>query len=89
MTELLSQSYYNHKNKFQSTPWKKILIRDKKNPLKIIDTHDRGGINIIDLANIYSCGFIATNDFGYLSKNGFNIIGRMENSIQRGCDLMI
>ena len=75
-------------NFFQSPPWKKVIIRDKTNPLKIENSNKRGYINIIDLANIYSCGFIATNDFGNLSKNGFNIIGRSTNAIQRGCSLM-
>ena len=87
MAELLSQSYYKN-NFFESPPWKKVIIRDKTNPLKIENSTKRGCINIIDLANIYSCGFIATNDFGYLSKNGFNIIGRAQNSSERGCSLM-
>tara|TARA_Y100001968_G_scaffold332857_1_gene392695 strand:+ start:215 stop:1195 length:981 start_codon:yes stop_codon:yes gene_type:complete len=88
MCELLSQSYYGHNKCFKSPPWKKILIRDKTNPLKITN-QNRGSINIIDLANIYSCGFIATNDSGYLTNDGFNIIGRNQNSIARGCDLMV
>lgn len=89
MAELLSQSYYTNQNYFQSPPWKKILLRDKTNPLKIINKNQRGLINIIDLANIYSCGFIATNDFGEVSNNGFNVIGRNHNTIARGCNLMI
>ena len=60
------------------SPWKKILIRDKTNPLKIIGTNNRGCINIIDLANIYSCGFIATNDLGYLNNNGFNMVRHLK-----------
>ena len=55
----------------------------------IIPKNQRGYINIIDLANIYSCGFIATNDLGYSSNDGFDIIGRGQNSTQRGCNLMI
>ncbi len=89
MAELLSQSYYTQNRCFISPPWKKILIRDKRNPLKINKNHTRGSINIIDLANIYSCGFIATNDFGYTTKKGFNIIGRNINANARGCNLMI
>jgi len=89
MAELLSQSYYISDNCFKTPPWKKILIRDKTNPLKIIHTKNRGSINIIDLVNIYSCGFIATNDFGHLTKNGFNIIGRNQHATTRGCNLMI
>ena len=89
MAELLSQSYLLKKNYFESPPWKKILIRDKTNPLKIINTNQKGYINIIDLANIYSCGFIATNDIGEKINNGFNVIGRNQNATARGCDLMI
>ena len=89
MAELLSQSYCLNSRTFYSPPWKKVLIRDKTNPLKIIKDNQRGCINIIDLANIYSCGFIATNDLGYSYNGGFNIIGRSQNSTQRGCNLMI
>tara|TARA_Y100000766_G_C18875059_1_gene590352 strand:+ start:111 stop:1094 length:984 start_codon:yes stop_codon:yes gene_type:complete len=89
MAELLSQSYCLDNQIFYSPPWKKVLIRDKTNPLKIINDNQRGCINIIDLANIYSCGFIATNDLGYSYNGGFNIIGRNQNSTQRGCNLMI
>ena len=89
MAELLSQSYFKDKACFESPPWKKILIRDKTNPLKILTDTKRGCVNIIDLANIYSCGFIATNDLGYLTKHGFNIIGRNQNATERGCNLLI
>ena len=89
MAELLSQSYYTENSCFISPPWKKILIRDKRNPLKINKNNNRGSINVIDLANLYSCGFIATNDFGYTTKKGFNIIGRNINANARGCNLMI
>ena len=89
MAELLSQSYYTKNKYFKSPPWKKILIRDKTNPFKIIQEPKRGCINIIDLANIYSCGFIATNDLGYVINDGFNIIGRNQNATDRGCNLMI
>jgi len=87
MAELLSQSYYKN-DFFQSPPWKKILIRDKTQPFKIIAPNKRGCINIIDLANIYSCGFIASNDLGYITDNGFKIIGRAQNATQKGCSLM-
>jgi len=89
MAELLSQSYYTNNNCFECPPWKKVLIRDKTNPLKILTDKKRGAINIIDLANVHSCAFIATNDFGYLTRIGFNIIGRNQNSTARGCNLMI
>mgnify|MGYP001274670840 CR=1 FL=1 len=89
MAELLSQSYYVNNYYFKSPPWKKILIRDKRNPLKIIENKNRGCINIIDLANTYSCGFIATNDLGCKINDGFNIIGRAQNASERGCNLLI
>ena len=89
MAELLSQSYLLNNTFFQSPPWKKILIRDKTNPLKIINTDQKGCINIIDLAIICSCGFIATNDIGSKINNGFNVIGRTQNATVRGCDLMV
>ena len=88
MAELLSQSYYTTNHCFETPPWKKILIRDKTNPLKIVNGK-RGSINIIDLANVHSCGFIATNDFGQLNKTGFDVIGRNQNATARGCNLMI
>jgi len=89
MAELLSQSYYCDNNCFKSPPWKKVLIRNKTNPLEIETKSHRGHINIIDLANIYSCGFIATNDTGHLTQSGFNITGRSQNASNRGCNLMI
>ena len=88
MAELLSQSYFTNKKHFESPPWKKIIIRDKTNPLNIIQSNKKGCINIIDLANIHSCGFIATNDTGQRVNNGFHIIGRQQGATIRGCDLM-
>ena len=90
MTELLSQSYSNKNGIFQSPPWKKVLIRDINDPLTIIKNNNTGGINIIDLANIYSCPFIATEDLGKVFKDGtFVILGRFNNSDLRGCNLLV
>ena len=88
MTELLSQSYSYKNGEFESPPWKKILIREITNPLKINNT-TTGGINIIDLSNINSCAFIATNDYGKISNNNFKVLGRLQNSSIRGCNTMI
>jgi phenylacetate-coenzyme A ligase PaaK-like adenylate-forming protein len=90
MTELLSQAYSMGNGIFNCPPWMKILIRDPQDPLTVTDEQDRaGGINIIDLANIYSCSFIATSDFGRLHEEGsFSISGRFDNSDIRGCNLM-
>ena len=90
MTELLSQSYSKGKGIFTSPPWKKVLIRDTNDPLSIIGEHKTGGINIIDLANIYSCPFIATQDLGKTYDDGsFSVLGRFDNSDVRGCNLLV
>jgi hypothetical protein len=90
MTELLSQSYSKGDNIFRSPPWKKILIRDTNDPLTIIGNNKTGGINVIDLANIYSCPFIATQDLGKTFADGsFSVLGRFDNSDVRGCNLLI
>ena len=90
MTELMSQAYSKGSGIFYCPPWMKILIRDPYDPLGIIDEYEKGGgINIIDLANIYSCSFISTSDFGKLHENGgFEVSGRFDNSDIRGCNLM-
>jgi len=90
MTELLSQAYSKGNGIFHSPPWMKILIRDPSDPLTVTgDQGTSGGINIIDLANIYSCSFIATGDFGKLHEdNSFSVSGRFDNSDIRGCNLM-
>lgn len=68
----------------------KIFIREIEDPLMLIGNNKRGGINIIDLANIYSCPFIATQDLGKsLGENNFLILGRFDSSDIRGCNLLI
>jgi hypothetical protein len=91
MTELLSQSYSKGNGIFYSPPWMKILIRDPQDPFTIIDEPGiTGGINIIDLANIHSCSFIATSDLGKLHEDGsFEVLGRFDDSDIRGCNLLI
>lgn len=91
MTELLSQAYSKGEGIFHSPPWMKILIRDPQDPLSIISDPGRtGGINVIDLANIYSCPFIATDDLGRLYEDGgFEVLGRFDNSDIRGCNLLV
>jgi hypothetical protein len=90
MTELLSQAY-SINGIFQSPPWMKILVRDETDPLSIKASGKitSGAINVIDLANIYSCCFIATEDIGRLYANGnFEVMGRMDNTDIRGCSLL-
>jgi len=89
MTELLSQGYSCGDGVFKTVPWIKILLREEDDPLRI-KQEGRGLINVIDLANIYSCSFIATDDVGTLYKDGsFEVLGRFDNSDIRGCSLMV
>jgi len=91
MTELLSQAYSKGDGIFYCPPWMKILIRDPQDPLTIYSEPGKtGGINIIDLANLNSCSFIATQDLGKLHHDGgFEVLGRFDNSDVRGCNLMV
>ena len=90
MTELLSQAYSKGENIFKSPPWMKILVRDINDPLSIIGNNKTGGINVIDLANIYSCPFVATQDLGRTLEDGtFSVLGRFSNADVRGCNLLI
>lgn len=90
MTELLSQAYSKGQGIFECPKWMRILTRDTEDPLSILPNHKTGGINIIDLANIHSCAFIATQDLGKtLSDSTFEVIGRFDNSDIRGCNLMV
>jgi len=90
MTELLSQAYSLGDGIFECPPWMDILIRDTEDPLTIIEEGKTGGINIIDLANINSCSFIATQDLGKKYPNfSFEVLGRFDNSDIRGCNLMV
>lgn len=89
MTELLSQGYSKGNNIFKTPPWMKILTRDVNDPLSII-SNKTGGINVIDLANIYSCPFIATQDLGRTFDDGsFSVLGRFNNADVRGCNLLV
>ncbi len=89
MTELLSQAYSINDGRFQTPKWMKILIRDVYDPLTFEEEGKLGGVNIIDLANINSCSFIATDDLGRKHADYFTISGRMDNSILRGCNLLV
>ena len=89
MTELLSQAYSKGNGIFECPPWMKIVTRDTEDALSIQQPNKTGGINVIDLANLNSCSFIATQDLGKVYDNGeFEIIGRFDNSDIRGCNLM-
>jgi len=89
MTELLSQAYSKKDGIFHCPPWMKVVIRDVYDPFQFQESGKRGGVNIIDLANIYSCSFIATQDMGRLVEEGFVLEGRLEMADLRGCNLLI
>ena len=90
MTELLSQAYSTGDGVYTSPPWMKILIRDTNDPFSLLPDGKTGGINVIDLANIHSCSFIATQDLGKIYIDGrFEVLGRFDNSDVRGCNLMV
>ena len=89
MTEMLSQAYSKGNGIFNSVPWMKILVRDEDDPLQVRQ-QGRGVVNVIDLANVYSCSFIATDDAANLYADGsFEVLGRVDNSDIRGCSLMV
>jgi hypothetical protein len=88
MTELLSQAYSKGDGIFNCPPWMKVLIRDDEDPFSV-SSSGSGTINVIDLANIFSCSFIATDDAGRLQKDGsFEVMGRIDGSDLRGCSLL-
>ena len=89
MTELLSQAYSKQEGVFHCPPWMKVLIRDVYDPLQLLEDGKKGGVNIIDLANLHSCSFIATQDMGRVLKDGFVLEGRIEMADLRGCNLLI
>ncbi len=90
MTELLSQAYSLGNGIFECPSWMQIHIRDTEDALTYISNGKTGGINVIDLANINSCSFIATQDLGKKYDNGsFEVLGRFDNSDIRGCNLMV
>lgn len=90
MTELLSQAYSKGKGIFSCPPWMRVLIRETNDPLTLAPVGTTGGINIIDLANLYSCSFIQTQDLGRLHHDGtFEVLGRMDSAPIRGCNLLV
>lgn len=91
MTELLGQAYAKHDGVFETAPQMKILIRDTNDPFQYLASGRTGGINVIDLANINSCCFIATQDLGKMHNDDgtFELMGRFDNSDIRGCNLLV
>ena len=91
MTELLSQAYSQGHGIFSCPPWMKFLLRETDNPLAPLTLSDRvGGVNIIDLANVYSCPFLSIDDLGRIKANHtFEVLGRFDQAEIRGCNLMV
>ena len=89
MTELLSQAYCDQQLNFRTPPWMKVLVRDINDPLGWAKHGKTGGINVIDLANMYSCSFIATQDLGKTDNDSFQILGRYDQSDVRGCNMLV
>jgi phenylacetate-coenzyme A ligase PaaK-like adenylate-forming protein len=90
MTELLSQAYSKGNGIFNCPPWMRIITRDTNDPVTLMQGDRAGGINIIDLANINSCSFLATQDLGRVYADGsFEVLGRFDNADIRGCNLLI
>jgi phenylacetate-coenzyme A ligase PaaK-like adenylate-forming protein len=90
MTELMSQAYSMGLGQYQCPSAMKILIRSINDPFEILTREKTGCLNIIDLANFHSCAFIETQDLGLIHSNGcFEVLGRMDNSDIRGCNLLV
>lgn len=89
MTELFSQAYSDKDEFFCLPAWMKVLIRDTNDPFCYFPENKTGGINVIDLANLYSCSFISTQDLGQISDKGLKLMGRFDNADIRGCNLMV
>lgn len=89
MTELLSQAYSLGENVYQCPNWMRIMVRNAEDPFSYEKEGKTGAINIIDLANIYSCSFIATQDLGKIEGDKFQVLGRIDHSDIRGCSLLV
>ena len=89
MTELLSQGYCGPDLIFRTPSWMRVVLRDVSDPMALVPEEQRGAINIIDLANLNSCSFIATDDLGKLVPGGFLLEGRVNHADIRGCNQMV
>ncbi|WP_292011071.1 acyl transferase [Chryseobacterium sp.] len=89
MTELLSQAYSLGNNEYKCPSWMKVMVRNAEDPFTYEKEGRTGAINIIDLANIHSCAFIATQDLGKITGDQFQVLGRIDHSDIRGCSLLV
>ena len=89
MTELLSQAYSTGEGIFRCPPWMRVIARDPYDPMSYVGADKTGALNIIDLANLYSCSFLSVSDLGRVYQDGsFEVLGRIDNADIRGCNLM-
>lgn len=90
MCELFSQAYLHEDGRFVCPPWMRVRLRSVYDPLRAAAAGESGGIDVIDLANLYSCPFISTQDLGRQEADGsFAVLGRFDGSDIRGCNLMV
>lgn len=90
MAELMSQAYSDGNGIFRTPPWMRICVRDLNDPFRLLPNGVTGGVNLIDLANLYSCSFLQTQDLGKVYDEGsFRILGRISGSEIRGCNLLV
>ncbi|MEZ4946187.1 MAG: acyl transferase [Cyclobacteriaceae bacterium] len=90
MTELFSQAYAKEKGYFSAPPGMKVMVRSINDPFERLEVGKTGGINVIDLSNIYTCAFVETQDLGRIRQDGsFEVLGRIDNSDIRGCNLLV
>ncbi len=89
MTELLSQAYSLGDGIFRTPPWMRVYVREATDPLNVYE-RGKGALNVIDLANMHSCPFIATQDLAHIHQDhSFEVLGRMDDAEVRGCNLMV
>jgi hypothetical protein len=89
MCELLSQAYSDKNGVFELPAWMKISLREVNDPFELVKPEKTGGVNVMDLANIYSCAFIETQDLGRMENNKLRLMGRFDHSDVRGCNLLV
>ncbi|MBX2962608.1 MAG: acyl transferase [Cyclobacteriaceae bacterium] len=89
MTELFSQAYTRGNSTFFTPPWMKFFVREIGDPFTSVKVGKAGGLNIIDLANIDTISFLETEDSGLFIGDGFEVLGRLDNTDIRGCNLLV
>lgn len=89
MCELLSQAYSDQKGLFELPPWMKVSLREVNDPFELVQPGKTGGVNVMDLANLYSCSFIETQDLGRIEDGKLRLMGRFDHSDIRGCNLLV